>query len=125
MNMNEQILRALSHIVDGSRSKGEIAKVPSMFKRGKIKSQSQSNGRFQERFFCSWMDREPPQSTPTRTHAMRPNNNYRTSFPKNKIKILLLENVHSAAVDAFKKENFQVRQRSTYNSGRSFEGFSY
>jgi D-3-phosphoglycerate dehydrogenase len=31
-----------------------------------------------------------------------------TSFPKNKIKILLLENVHSAAVELLKKEDFQV-----------------
>jgi D-3-phosphoglycerate dehydrogenase len=32
----------------------------------------------------------------------------KTSFPKNKIKILLLENVHAVAVAAFQKENFQV-----------------
>jgi D-3-phosphoglycerate dehydrogenase len=31
-----------------------------------------------------------------------------TSYPKNKIKILLLENVHSAAVELLKKEDFQV-----------------
>jgi len=32
----------------------------------------------------------------------------RTSFPKNKIKILLLENIHETAVEAFKSEEFQV-----------------
>jgi D-3-phosphoglycerate dehydrogenase len=31
-----------------------------------------------------------------------------TSFPKNKIKILLLENIHPAAVELFKKQQFQV-----------------
>jgi len=31
-----------------------------------------------------------------------------TSFPKNKIKILLLENVHSAAIELLTKEDFQV-----------------
>ena len=31
-----------------------------------------------------------------------------TSFPKNKIHILALENVHSCAVKAFQKEGFQV-----------------
>jgi hypothetical protein len=30
------------------------------------------------------------------------------SFPKSKIKIVLLENCHSVAVEAFKKEGFQV-----------------
>jgi len=32
----------------------------------------------------------------------------KTSFPKNKIKILLLENIHLNAVELFKKEQFQV-----------------
>jgi len=32
----------------------------------------------------------------------------KTSFPKNKIKILLLENVHTVAVDLFNKQDFQV-----------------
>ena len=31
-----------------------------------------------------------------------------TSFPKSKIKILLLENIHPAAVAALKDQNFQV-----------------
>ena len=31
-----------------------------------------------------------------------------TSFPKNKIKILLLENIHPSAVDLFEKDGFQV-----------------
>jgi D-3-phosphoglycerate dehydrogenase len=32
----------------------------------------------------------------------------RTSFPKDQIKVLLLENIHSLALEAFKSENFQV-----------------
>lgn len=31
-----------------------------------------------------------------------------TSYPKNKIKILLLENIHAAAVEMFRKQQFQV-----------------
>lgn len=31
-----------------------------------------------------------------------------TSYPKSKIKVLLLENVHAVAVEAFKRESFQV-----------------
>ncbi|MBI4666908.1 MAG: phosphoglycerate dehydrogenase [Nitrospinae bacterium] len=31
-----------------------------------------------------------------------------TSFPKNKISVLLLENIHEAAIDAFRNEQFQV-----------------
>eukprot|EP01113_Clastostelium_recurvatum_P021282 TRINITY_DN2519_c0_g1_i2.p1 TRINITY_DN2519_c0_g1~~TRINITY_DN2519_c0_g1_i2.p1 ORF type:complete len:410 (-),score=91.74 TRINITY_DN2519_c0_g1_i2:96-1325(-) len=31
-----------------------------------------------------------------------------TSYPKSKIKILLLENIHPAAVETFKRENFQI-----------------
>jgi D-3-phosphoglycerate dehydrogenase len=33
-----------------------------------------------------------------------------TSFPKSEIKILLLENIHSVAADAFRAEGFQVEQ---------------
>src|SRR3954453_12317145 len=32
----------------------------------------------------------------------------RTSFPKDQIKVLLLENIHPLALEAFKNENFQV-----------------
>ncbi len=32
----------------------------------------------------------------------------RYSYPKNQIKILLLENIHPAAVEALSRENFQV-----------------
>lgn len=32
----------------------------------------------------------------------------KTSFPKNKIQILLLENIHTVAVDAFQNEQFQI-----------------
>src|SRR5436190_19038749 len=32
----------------------------------------------------------------------------RTSFPKDQIKVLLLENIHPLAYDAFKSEGFQV-----------------
>lgn len=35
-------------------------------------------------------------------------NGEKTSFPKNKIKVLLLENIHALAVQAFKDEQFQV-----------------
>ncbi len=35
----------------------------------------------------------------------------RTSFPKDQIKVLLLENIHSHAVSAFKNEGFQVEAR--------------
>jgi D-3-phosphoglycerate dehydrogenase len=34
--------------------------------------------------------------------------NVKTSFPKNKIKVLLLENIHQNAIDLFKKETFTV-----------------
>ena len=32
----------------------------------------------------------------------------KTSFPKNKIQILLLENIHTVAVEAFQNEQFQI-----------------
>src|SRR5258708_16955715 len=32
----------------------------------------------------------------------------KTSFPKNKIKVLLLENIDQVAVDNFKKEGYQI-----------------
>ncbi len=36
----------------------------------------------------------------------------KTSYPKDKIKVLLLENVHSSAVDAFTAQGFQVETRN-------------
>jgi len=38
----------------------------------------------------------------------KPKMKKKTSFPKSKIKILLLENIHSASLEAFGKEKFQV-----------------
>jgi len=42
------------------------------------------------------------------TNSNNKPNSPETSFPKNKIKVLLLENIHAVAVEAFKKEHFQV-----------------
>ena len=33
-----------------------------------------------------------------------------TSYPKNKIKVLLLENIHETAVESFEREHFQVER---------------
>ena len=40
-----------------------------------------------------------------------------TSFPKSEIKILLLENIHPVAAEAFRAEGFQVE--TTIKRGRS------
>jgi hypothetical protein len=44
-----------------------------------------------------------------------------TSFPKSKIKILLLENIHPAAVAALKEQNFSVFATVTLYSSTQIE----
>lgn len=51
-----------------------------------------------------------------------PSSPEKTSFPKSKIKIVLLENIHNVAIEILKNEGFQVKQK--YKQQNFFSKFN-